>query len=105
VGARHPVRPDVDGRRFRLVLDDSSAVCAVQGQYHAGDDLVRVEFYAGGTLAQRPAGRAAPADGTLRDILPADRDRELVTGECTSVPELDTRGMVRIAGATTGPPA
>lgn len=91
------VCPDVDGRWFQLVVDDPAGG-APYGQYHAVDDLVWAEFYAGGTLRSgRLVGQLRP-DGSFRAaycLLTATG--ELVTGECTSIPELDARGLVRIA--------
>ena len=95
--APEPLAPDVDGVWFQLVVDDPAAG-APYGQYHREDDLVWAEFYAGGSLRSgRLVGRLQH-DGSIEAaycLLTAAGD--LVTGECHSVPEYDSRGNIRIA--------
>lgn len=89
--------PELDGRWFQLVVDDPAGG-APYGQYHVADDLVWAEFYAGGTLRSGRLVGQRRSDGSFRAaycLLTATG--ELVTGECTSIPELDARGLVRIA--------
>lgn len=86
---------DIDGRWFRLVTDGTEE--APYGQYHCENDLVWAEFYPGGFLRSgRLVGRRQP-DGAIRAAYCLlGTDGELITGECTSIPEV-FRGTLRIA--------